>query len=77
MQTNASTELTPQQRLIVDYLNQGRSLTVKGAISFLNINSFTKRITELRRLGYVIKTELEQGPDGRSFKKYFFPAAKA
>lgn len=65
--------LTPQQKLIVEYLGQGRTLTVKGAISFLNINSFTKRITELRKAGFTIVTEMETGADGRTFKKYSFP----
>lgn len=69
----STVELTPQQKLIVDYLEQGRTLTVKVAIVTLNINSLTKRITELRRLGYDIETEMEQGADGRWFKKYRFP----
>lgn len=62
--------LTPQQKLVLDYLKMGRTLTVKVAMVALNVNSLTKRISELRKLGYAIETENETGPDGRVFRKY-------
>ena len=68
--------LTTQQKLIVDYLMQGRTLTNKVALTCLGIGSLSSRIAELRRKGYDIEDDTEVGYDERSFKKYFVRAAK-
>lgn len=70
------TSLSTQQKLIVDYIMQGRTLTNKVALTCLGIGSLSSRIAELRRKGYTIDDENEVGFDDRSFKKYFVRAAK-
>lgn len=65
--------LTPQQKLIVGYLEHGRTLTNVVAITCLEVGSLSSRIAELRRMGYEITDELDttSDPFGRSFKKYW------
>lgn len=65
--------LTPQQKRVVDYLKEGRTLTNVVALTCLQVGSLTSRISELRRKGYDIETEMDVGVDGRSFKKFRFP----
>lgn len=65
-------QLTAQQKLIVDYLKPGRTLTNMVAITCLGIGSLSSRIAELRKLGFEITDELDttSDPHGRTFKKY-------
>lgn len=62
--------LTPQQKLILDYLRGGHTLTNKVAMACLNVGSLSSRIAELRKMGYNIVDRIDTGHDGRSFKKY-------
>lgn len=63
-------DLTPQQQRIVDYLSESGALTNTVALTCLGIGSLSSRIAELRKLGYDITDEMDEGFDGRSFKKY-------
>lgn len=63
--------LTPQQQVVIDYLQRGRTLTNKVALTCLGVGSLSSRVAELRRLGYQITTALEEDAlTGRYFKKY-------
>jgi hypothetical protein len=47
-------KLTPQQERVMDYLKTGSTLTNVVALAALKIGSLSKRIAELRRMGYPI-----------------------
>ena len=62
---------TPQQRLIVDYLDAGKTLTNKTAIMCLGIGSLSSRMAELKRKGYEFETEREYDErDDTHYLKY-------
>lgn len=63
-------KLSTQQARIIQYMEPGSTLTNAVALTVLQIGSLSRRITELRRLGFVIKDRMDKGHDGRSFKKY-------
>lgn len=69
-------KLTPQQERIVNYLEQGRTITNVVALTCLGVGSLTSRISELRKKGYDIETEWEVGVDGRQFRKFRFPRSE-
>lgn len=48
-----------QQAKILDYCDKHGSITVREAFAKLNINSPTKRISELRKAGYDVQTVTE------------------
>ena len=48
-----------QQAKILDYCDKHGSITVREAFGKLNINSPTKRISELRKAGYNVQTVTE------------------
>ena len=48
-----------QQAKILDYCDKHGSITVREAFDKLNINSPTKRISELRKAGYDVQTITE------------------
>lgn len=66
----STTDLTPQQRTILEYLQAGRSLTNQIALNNLGIGSLTSRIAELRKKGYAITDTVEQDFHGKDYKKY-------
>lgn len=68
--------LSPQQRLIYDYLMTGRSLTRQVAINTLNVQEVTTRISELRKLGLEIKSEFSKDFSGTRYKKYWVEVEK-
>lgn len=63
-------EMTPQQKRIMDYLEAGKTLTNKVALTCLDVGSLSSRIAELRKLGYVINSELKEDHASRSYKVY-------
>lgn len=63
-------KLSPQNQKIFDYLKTGRSLTPLIAFTTMNIGSITKRISELKRAGYRIKSEWKTHPNGQSYTSY-------
>lgn len=65
--------LSPQQKLIMDYLNRGRTITNKVAMIALGVGSLSSRIAELRKLGFMITDEVEYDHNNVPFKKYRLP----
>ena len=64
-----------QKHKILQYCAKHGSITVREAVVKLNINSPTKRISELRRAGYSVQTvdEEKTKADGTTvrFRRYF------
>lgn len=64
-----------QKHKILQYCAENGSITVRDAVVKLNINSPTKRISELRRAGYNVQTfdEEKTKEDGTTvrFRRYF------
>lgn len=60
-----------QQAKILAYCNEHGSITVRDAFNKLDINSPTKRISELRKAGYDVKTvEESRVKDGGKTVRY-------
>lgn len=49
-----------QCKQIIDYINRYGSITVREASDHLDINSPTKRLSEIQRNGYTIKKTWEE-----------------
>lgn len=64
-----------QRAKILDYCDKHGSITVRDAFNKLNINSPTKRISELRKAGYDVQTITESrvkaGGDTVRYTRYF------
>lgn len=64
-----------QRKRILKYCEDNGSITIREAFEELNINSPTKRISELRRLGYDVQdiTETRRNAAGKSvrYKRYY------
>ena len=64
-----------QRGKILAYCKEHGSITVRDAFTELNINSPTKRISELRQAGYVVQTvdEARVKDNGETvrYKRYF------
>jgi hypothetical protein len=64
-----------QKGKILRYCEKHGSITVRDAFETLNINSPTKRISELKRAGYDIQSIMEErvNSEGETvkFKRYF------
>lgn len=63
--------LSPQQRLIYDYLQTGRRLTRQVAINTLSVQEVTTRISELRKKGLDIKSEWKRDFSDIRYKSYW------
>jgi len=59
-----------QRDKILSYLRQNGSLTVREAITELNIMSAPKRIEELRKEGYIIPLDWVQTASGNRYGVY-------
>lgn len=62
--------LTPQDKLVYDYLMSGRALTSLVAMVNLGVGSLTARIATLRKLGLKIADEWAADHFNRRYKKY-------
>ena len=64
-----------QKGKILRYCEKHGSITVRDAFEMLNINSPTKRISELKRAGYDVQSIMEErvNSEGETvkFKRYF------
>jgi N-acetylmuramoyl-L-alanine amidase len=71
-------ELSQQNRLVLEYLRSGRTLTNLIAVSNLGVGSLTSRIAELRKLygEDYIKDETDTDFHKRRYKKYFLEDAR-
>lgn len=68
--------LTPQDRLVYDYLMSGRKLTGLAAFTTLGVASLTSRIATLRRLGMTINDEWAHDHFERRYKAYWVPSGE-
>ncbi len=66
--------LSPQNRAIMEYLtlSPGRGLSALIALTQMGIGSISKRIAELRALGFNIVDEMKFGANGGMHKVYRF-----
>lgn len=70
-----------QREKIINWCRQNGSITVRDAFELLNINSPTKIISEIRRIGYDVKTtkEIRKQISGKTvrYTRYFISAPGA
>ena len=59
-----------QQQKIVNYIKENGSATVRELFIYCNINSPTKRLSELRQLGMITDVRCTS-PKGVPYKRYF------
>ena len=59
-----------QKMQILSWLRTRGCLTVREAMLVLNINSAPKRIEELKRDGYDIRTTFKKAPSGKRYGVY-------
>ena len=60
-----------QNQLIIDHLKRTGSITQREALIDYSVQCLTKRIQELRELGYQIKTVQKQHPTtGQRYARY-------
>ena len=60
--------MTPQEKLVVDYIKQRGSITQREASADLGIDRLASRISDLRKGGMDIVRELEYGTNRRGEK---------
>lgn len=60
-----------QKSKIAEYLSENGSGTVRDFVLYLNINSPTKRISEMIRMGYPIEKEKVEKINSRGERKWF------
>ena len=63
-----------QRTKILNYCAEYGSITVRDAVVKLNINSPTKRISEMRQKGYDVQTTDESNANGVRYRRYFIAA---
>jgi biotin operon repressor len=67
-----------QNRMIISHLLRTGSITQREAMLDYSVQSLTKRISELRALGYKIKSEKKNHPTtGQRYVRYVLTAKKA
>lgn len=70
-----------QRAKIINYCNKHGSITVRDAFELLAINSPTKRISEIRRTGYevrtVTETRIKDSGEKVRYARYFITAPQA
>lgn len=68
--------LSPQTKLVLEYLQSGRELT--GMIAFMNLGvaSLTSRVAELRKAGIPVQDKMSTDHFKRRYKKYWMVVPK-
>ena len=66
----SSDALSPQQALVIQYLQSGRSLTNLVALTNLGVGSLTSRVAELRGLGFQVIGENRKDFNGKDYVSY-------
>lgn len=60
-----------QNQIIIDHLKKAKSISQREALIDHGIQSLTKRISELRTMGYSIKTQHKKHPvTGQRYARY-------
>lgn len=73
--TTPMNELSPQCATIVKHLKRAGSITQREALMDHSVQSLTKRVSELRRNGYTIKSEPKAHPiTGQRYMRYSLAA---
>jgi hypothetical protein len=70
-------EKATQQGKIIAYCEQHGSITIRDAFTKLNINSPTKRISEIRNSGGYSVTSVDESNENSRWKRYFIKAVEA
>jgi hypothetical protein len=72
----SDTSLSPQTKLVLEYLQSGRELT--GMIAFMNLGvaSLTSRVSELRKAGFDVQSKWSTDHFKRLYKKYWMETKK-
>lgn len=60
-----------QRRQILQYCKENGSITIREASDYFHMNSASKRISELRRLGYEVQDEWETNINSSGKKKRY------
>lgn len=68
--------MTPQLRLVYDYLMTGRELSGLIAMTNLGVMNLTTRIAELRKLKLDVKGDWKDDYRGRRYKAYWVDGLK-
>lgn len=70
------TDKNRQHRRIAEYITDNHSISGREAHKYLGIESFTKRISEMRRLGYPLDFKWETGENRYGekvrYKRWYF-----
>lgn len=72
----ARESLTPQARQLLDYLRRTGSVTQREALLDLQIQSLTKRISELRNWFLIVSDPRTHKTTGQRYVRYFFKGLK-
>jgi len=66
--------LSPQAKLVLDYLKTGRTLTNIIAMTTLKVYALPRRIADLTEAGYNILKERKRDFQGAAYVAYSLPA---
>jgi len=62
---------TTQHKDIIEYLGAGHTLTGLEALRLMGTMKLASRVSELKRMGYPIKSEMVRGDNGKHFCRYW------
>lgn len=63
----------PMTQLILDHLKAGRTITAVEAAALWRVRSLTKRIHEIRRMGFDVISTPMQDSTGQRYVRYSLP----
>ena len=63
-------KMKPQTKLVLNHLNTFQHITPVEAAAVYKVRSLPKRISELKSMGYPIKTSLHKDATGQRYAKY-------
>lgn len=72
----ARQNLTPQARSLLDYLKRTGSVTQREALLDLQIQSLTKRISELRKGFVIVSDQRTHKTTQQRYVRYFYKGVK-
>lgn len=64
--------MSPQQHTIINHLRVKGSISNVEAQAIYRMRSPWKRISELKALGYTIRTEIKTDPTGQRYARYYW-----
>ena len=63
--------MKPQTKMVLDFLQKKGSITNVEANAVIRVRSVSSRISELKRLGYVINKERKTDITGQHYVRYW------